>query len=496
MRISELLISMKLVTVEDIEKAEERQASAGGFLTESLLALDILPASTLEDALRYAPTSPMSPAETGLNSGALMELLAKTIYTHRTETIGDIRDTLQLPTQVIAELLKEGIRQKLFEEYGSDTSAKRTDIRYRVTQFGKEFAEESLEQNRYAGAAPVPLETYREQALAQTIGNEFVNPERVEKAFSELVITEAFLRRLGPALNSGKSMLLYGPPGNGKSTIAEIIGVIHENVIFVPHAIEVGGDIITVYDPRIHTKIEDVRPRPAGSSVRREEEVDRRWVPCRRPLIIAGGELTLEMLDLKFNETAKYYEAPLHIKAQGGVFLVDDFGRQLVQPEELLNRWVVPLGRRIDFLKLQSGKQFEIPFDQLTIFSTNLEPDDLMDPAALRRVPYKVEVDGPTEAEFTEIFARVCKTRGIPYQDRDMTQVIETLTNANGFEELARYQVEFIIDHIIDYCRYAGREPDFDPVIVGDAVANMFAQPSRMAQPIALVLGSQKQPTE
>lgn len=482
MRISDLLVAKHLISAEDVETALERQASAGGPLTDSLLALDLISISDLDGALHDAPAAPASPAETGLSSNSLMKLLVKTIYAHRTESIAEMRAALQLPSPVITQLLKDGVEQKLLEEYVPASSSAGNDPNYRPSHIGKNFAEEALEQNRYVGAAPVTLEAYRDQAARQAITKEFVTPEKVGQAFSDMVISEAFLRRLGPALNSGKSMLLYGPPGNGKSTIAEKIGVIYESVIFVPYAIEVGGEIITVYDPAIHKRIEDDVSLSSGSSVRREE-VDSRWVPCRRPLVITGGELTLEMLDLKFNEIANFYEAPLHMKAQGGVFIVDDFGRQLVQPEELLNRWIIPLERRVDFLKLHTGKQFEIPFDQLTIFSTNLSPDDLMDPAFLRRIPYKIEVSGPTEAEFAEIFGLVCKAKGLAYQDGDLQHVIEILSRVDGFQELACYQGKFIADQIIDSCKYARRDPGFDPILVEDAVANIFAKPSRAPEP-------------
>lgn len=475
MRISELLVAKKLISTEAVEKAIARQQLEGGPFADSLLALDLISMFDLDAALRGAPASPASVAETGLSSNSLLRLLVKTVYSLRTESIAELRDTLKLSAPVINGLLKEAVDQKLLEQYVSSKAAVASEPLYRLTHIGKDFADEALEQNRYVGSAPVPLEVYQEQVFSQAIGNEFVTPEKVDEAFSGLVISEQFLRRLGPALNSGRSMLLYGPPGNGKSTVAEKIGAIYESVIFVPYAIEVGGEIITVFDPSIHIRVE-IEGSGSGPTDVRREEIDRRWVPCRRPLVITGGELTLEMLDLRYNEVAKFYEAPMHMKAQGGVFIVDDFGRQLVRPEELLNRWIIPLERRVDFLKLHTGKQFEIPFDQLTIFSTNLQPDDLMDPAFLRRIPYKIEMGGPSREEFAEILALVCKAKGVPVDEESSAAVIDALIATEGFQELACYQANFIVDQVISACRFERSEPNFDPAIVGNAVANIYAK--------------------
>ena len=219
--------------------------------------------------------------------------------------------------------------------------------------------------------------------------------QSVEKAFANLIVSEEFIHQIGPAINSGRSILLYGPPGNGKTSVAERIGSIFNDTIYIPYCFEVEGQIIKVFDPGIHKRIERNTDGAARGTLRRED-FDQRWVPCRRPFIVTGGELTLEMLDLSFNALAKFYEAPLHVKALGGIFAIDDFGRQLVSPEALLNRWIVPLESRVEYLKLHTGKSFSLPFDELVVFSTNLAPRDLMDPAFLRRIPYKLEIGGPT----------------------------------------------------------------------------------------------------
>ncbi len=235
--------------------------------------------------------------------------------------------------------------------------------------------------------------TFVERIQRQRITNERVDQAAIEKAFGDLIISEEFIHRIGPAVNSGRSILLYGPPGNGKTSVAERIGSIFNDTIYIPYCFEVEGQIIKVFDPGIHKRIER---KTDGAATLRRQDFDQRWVPCRRPFIVTGGELTLEMLDLSFNALAKFYEAPLHIKALGGIFTIDDFGRQLVSPEALLNRWIVPLESRVEYLKLHTGKSFSLPFDELVVFSTNLAPRDLMDPAFLRRIPYKLEIGGPT----------------------------------------------------------------------------------------------------
>jgi len=472
MRLSELLVAKNLISLEDVENAIARQKREGGPFADNLLALDLISIVDLHSVLESVPETPATIEETGLRVESLLKLLTKSIHVYGCYSIGEMRDILCLPAAVIGAVLKEGLSRKLFEEFGAADGGPQN--RYRLTAAGREFAEEALDQNQYLGPAPVPLSLYRQQVAKQAIGNETVTPEKVRAAFSDLVISEDMVRRLGPAINSGKSMLLYGPPGNGKTTIAETIGKIFESIVFIPYCIEVGGEIITIFDSSIHVPLDPPSVGRDGLSVRRED-IDRRWVACHRPMVITGGELTLEMLDLKFNAISKFYEAPLHVKAQGGVFVVDDFGRQLVRPEELLNRWIIPLERRIDFLKLHTGRQFEMPFDQLVIFSTNLTPSDLVDAAFLRRIPYKLVVEGPDEEEFLAILERVCVAKELDYSSETGTAVVSEITAVEGVE-LACYQAKFVVDQITTGARYEGIEATFSPTLLADAVANMFAR--------------------
>ncbi|MBL4666900.1 MAG: hypothetical protein JKY04_05935, partial [Sneathiella sp.] len=255
------------------------------------------------------------------------------------------------------------------------------------------------------------------------------------------------------------------------------VAAIFANVIYIPYCFEVDGQIIKVFDPAIHVPVLPSEKDVPKSGLRREE-FDGRWIPCERPIVITGGELTLEMLDLSYNANAKYYEAPLHVKASNGTFIIDDFGRQLVSPEELLNRWIVPLESRIDFLKLHTGKSFELPFDELVIFSTNLSPDDLMDPAFLRRIPYKLETIGPNRDQYFEIFKMVAGAKGLTMTEDILEIIIDELQVKNSFE-LACFQPKFIVDQVLAACKYMGVAPHFTDELITDALRNLYTSGAR-----------------
>jgi hypothetical protein len=268
-------------------------------------------------------------------------------------------------------------------------------------------------------------------------------------------------------------MLLYGPPGNGKTSVAMCFANVFNDVIYVPYAVSVEGQIMRVYDPSLHILL---NPNPTDHdnslSFVRREEYDARWVPCRRPFIVTGGELTLDMLDLRYDAASNFYEAPLHVKALGGCFVIDDFGRQLVSPTNLLNRWIVPLESRVDYLKLHNGKNFSIPFEEMVIFSTNLEPEDLMDPAFLRRLPYKIEVSGPSVENYRRIFEKECVRQGMT-PPRDLFDlIVYKITREKGLE-LAAYQPKFLVDQVVATCRFMGETPHFEPRFIDYALNNL-----------------------
>jgi predicted ATPase with chaperone activity len=293
----------------------------------------------------------------------------------------------------------------------------------------------------------------------------------VRAAFADLTIADSMVEQIGPAVAAARSILLYGPPGNGKSSVAERIGRLFADVIFVPYAIEIDNQIIKIFDAEVHRAItvpED--PAVHGLAIRRED-FDERWVACRRPIAITGGELTLEMLDLRLVEQAGFYEAPLHVKAMGGIFVIDDFGRQIVSPKALLNRWIIPLEKRFDYLRLHTGKSFSLPFDELVVFSTNMEPEELMDAAFLRRIPYKIELAEPSEAAYREIFRRLAADRQLDIAPALVDRVIAELRR-RGIP-LACYQPGFVAGQIEAACRFRHRPVAASEPLILSALTNI-----------------------
>ena len=317
------------------------------------------------------------------------------------------------------------------------------------------------------------LQEFTDQVSLQKLTNETVTYERIRKSLGTLTFDDSIVEQSGPALNSGRAMLFYGPPGNGKTSIALALSKTFNDVIYVPYAITVEGQIIRFFDSSVHAEVtSDEVNEESGFSFIRAAEYDARWVPCRRPFIITGGELTLEMLDLNYDTTGHFYEAPLHLKALGGCFIIDDFGRQLVSPTTLLNRWIVPLESRVDYLKLHTGKSFSIPFEELVIFSTNMEPEDLMDPAFLRRLPYKIEIGAPSVENFRRIFDKECSRQRLLLPSALFDAIVQKIRNEKGLE-LAAYQPRFIVDQVVATCRFMGETAHFEPRFIEYALNNL-----------------------
>lgn len=479
MLLADVLVAHGFVRKEDVSAALERQVRVGGRLGDNLLALGSLTPERLEQALDTIPPVPRNLDETGIDLLALLDLATKAMHSGSIDTATKMAELLKLPTRLGSELMRAAEQRQLVEAQGLASVVTLAELRYSLTAKGRQWAQNAFEQNSYIGPAPVSLEAYVDRIKRQRIGGERVPPDRVRTALGDLVMADPLIAQLGPAINSGHSILLYGPPGNGKSSVAERIGRIFHDVIYVPYCFTVSGQIVRVFDPSIHEVVLPESDAAEAEAVRTvnimRDEFDHRWVACRRPCIMTGGELTLEMLDLNFNSLAKFYEAPLHVKALNGIFLIDDFGRQIVSPEALLNRWIVPLASRIDYLKLHTGKSFSLPFDELVIFSTNMSPSQLMDAAFLRRIPFKIEVGAPNHEDYRQIFRRAAEARGLRVRDEMVAYVIIVLTERNDFP-LAAYQPVFLIEQILAACKYEGVEPVVTKELVDQAISNMYTR--------------------
>ena len=472
MRMGDLLVGANLVTAEDVAAALARQAENGARLGDNLVALGAIDKHALNAFLKRIPVEPADIAATGIDALDLLSLLMKLIYTGHLETSRQYVEALKLPYHIVAELVRMAVDRQLMRALGMRASQSPVDMSYAFTEEGKRWTIDALELMRYAGPAPVTLEDFTYQVNVQKLTNELVTFERIRKSLGKLSFEDSIIEQSGPALNSGRAMLLYGPPGNGKTSFAHSLGSVFSDVIYVPYAITVEGQIIRFHDPSIHTELSPMEVNDEDLSFVRAQEYDARWVPCRRPFVSTGGELTLEMLDLRYDTTGHYYEAPLHLKALGGCFVIDDFGRQLVSPTSLLNRWIVPLEGRVDYMKLHTGKSFSIPFEELVIFSTNLEPEDLMDPAFLRRLPYKIEVGSPSLEIYRRIFDGECAQQNLPLPGEVFDSIVSKLKTAKGMN-LAAFQPKFIVDQVVATCRFMGQPPHFEPRFIEYALNNL-----------------------
>ncbi|WP_171238140.1 ATPase [Ruegeria sp. HKCCA5763] len=420
-----------------------------------------------------APPAPKGLGEMKLPLVMMRDILLKTVFRKNASTVSEIAAAICLPGSVTQELVDIARDQKLLEATGTLNANSGNEMGYQLTDAGKARALDALSQSEYFGAMPVPLDVYREQVKRQSIRNIQVTREQLVGAMGHLVLPDSLLDHLGPAVSAGRSILMYGPPGNGKSSISNGIRDALGDNVYVPYAIEYAGQVITVYDPIVHTAIEQEPDDP--NSLRRRKRFDSRYVQCERPTVVTGGELSLSMLDLVYNPTARTYQAPLQLKSTGGIFIVDDLGRQAEPPQALVNRWIVPLEENKDILGLQSGEKFEVPFDTLVIFSTNFHPNEIFDQAALRRIFFKIKIDGPNQENFLKIFAMVARKRGMPLDEAALVHLLKvkypTINNI-----YANYQPIFLIDQMISICEFEGIPYQMSPDLIDRAWANMFVK--------------------
>jgi hypothetical protein len=471
MNLAEHLVKSQVLTPEELAPALYRQKKNRGFLAKHLLDLKLVEPDVLARYVHPRPAAPETFEETGLPKNLLTQLILKHSYFRDSVTAREMAREIKIPkhlTEMLIEYLKD--QNYLFVKPRDVLSHKNhmpMEMRYTLTDTGRIFAEQCLENNRYVGPAPVPLEDYWDWVEAQTIHQVKVEQARLKEVFEDYVVSPVLLNKMGPAINSGRSIFLFGPSGNGKTVMANCIGHAFEDTVYIPYALYVYGQIIRVYDEVNHQPV----PVPPGASSH-----DTRWILCRRPVVIAGGEMTEEALELKFNPVTKFYEAPHQLRANNGIFIIDDFGRQKVSPRQLLNRWMYPLETRQDFCCLHTGQQFGIPFDQLIIFSTNLNPYSLADEAFLRRIRHKIFVGYVSPEQYLEIFRRVCSEHNIPF-DPEIIRDMMARYYVISARPLCACHPRDLIENLVDRARFMGQPPQLTSQELDHVCQTYFVKP-------------------
>ena len=430
----------------------------------------MIPASSSEAAVTRSPETPATIEASGLTATLLTDLVLRVLHGSNELSGAELARRVGLTFPVIDPCLVYLRGQQQAEIIGGSMMGG-PSLRYRLTTQGHTRAIASLDRTLYTGRAPVPIGQYREY-MARIKRETFyrVTREQVRDAFSELVVSDDVLDEIGPAINTGHSMFLYGPPGNGKSIMAQTVRKLLRGTLAVPFAIEASGQIIRFFDPSIHDPIARSVTVETGDESGRP---DQRWVQCRRPMVTVGGELTIQSLGLAFNPRSGVYAAPVQALANGGVLIIDDFGRQQCAPQELLNWWMVPLESRVEYLSLASGEKFEMPFDPFIIFSTNIRPADLVDEAFLRRIRYKIYAKSPTSSDYARIFERHCRTRGIAYDQAMVDHLFSTFYRPRGLELRACHPRD-LIEQALALADYRGEASELTTELLTRACATYF----------------------